>query len=173
VVVLGHSFGGVIGLVLGSGWFGCRVAAVVALGVKVRWTGEDVTRSEALAARPAAWFDSRDEAVARHLRIAGLQDLVEPDDPAALAGVTARDGRWQLAFDPAAFGVGRPDVAGMLAACRAGVRWARGEHDGLVSDDDLRAVAGDHAVLPGLGHSAHVQDPAAVLALLPAPGRAG
>jgi pimeloyl-ACP methyl ester carboxylesterase len=121
VVVLGHSFGGVIGLVLASGWYGVRIRMVVALGVKVRWSKEDVARGRAAAARPVTWFDTRDEAVARYLRIAGLEGLVDPADPAALGGVAAEDGRWRVAVDPAAFGVGRPDIRGMLAACRAEV----------------------------------------------------
>jgi pimeloyl-ACP methyl ester carboxylesterase len=103
--------------------------------------------------------------------VAGLQDLVGPDDPAALSGVRSESGRWRLAFDPATLAVGRPDVAGLLAAARAPVVWARGEHDPLVSDADLRPLAGSHTVLPGLGHNAHVEDPAAIWALLAELGR--
>src|SRR5262249_22919060 len=44
VVVLGHSLGGVIGLALASGWFGIRLAAVAGLGIKVRWTDEELAR---------------------------------------------------------------------------------------------------------------------------------
>ena len=42
---------------------------------------------------------------------------------------------------------------------------ARGEHDPMVSHDQLAALVADPVTLPGLGHNAHVEDPAAVLAL--------
>ncbi len=166
LVVLGHSFGGALGVVLASGWFGVRVRAVVALGVKVRWSADDAARTAALAERPVSWFDTAGEAVGRHLRVSGLAGLVDATDPAARAGVVEQGGRWRLALDPAAFGVGPPDLPGLLAAARAPIRWARGEHDTLVSAPDLRALPADPVQLPGLGHNAHVQDPTAVLSLL-------
>jgi len=65
--------------------------------------------------------------------------------------------------DQRAFGVGAPDLPGLLAACRAEVVLARGADDPMVTAAQL----GPGAVsLPGLGHNAHVEDPAAVLALL-------
>ena len=38
VIVMGHSLGGVVGMLLGSGLFGLEVSSVHALSVKVRWT---------------------------------------------------------------------------------------------------------------------------------------
>ena len=83
-VIVGHSFGGVIGLHL-AGRPGVR--ALVGVGVKVAWTPEELARAAALAGRPAPVFATRAEAVARHLRVAGLDGLVAPDDPAVDAGV--------------------------------------------------------------------------------------
>jgi len=51
VTVLGHSFGGVIGAVLGSGWYGVTVARVVGLGVKIDWTGDEALDSGRAAFR--------------------------------------------------------------------------------------------------------------------------
>jgi pimeloyl-ACP methyl ester carboxylesterase len=59
-----------------------------------------------------------------------------------------------------------PDLAGLLAASQARVLLARGETDPMVGAGQLAALRPDSVTLPGLGHSAHVQDPAAVLALL-------
>jgi pimeloyl-ACP methyl ester carboxylesterase len=165
LLVLGHSFGGAVGAVLASGWFGVRVRAVAALGVKVRWSADDVERARALAARPAAWYDTPDEAIARHLRVSGLAGLVSADQPGAQAGVVGQNGQWRLALDPAAFGVGPPDPAGLVAAARARLVWARGEHDDLVSEQDLRDLPAEPVQLAGLGHNAHVQDPDAAWAL--------
>ena len=119
-----------------------------------------------MATRGPMTFESRDDAVRRYLKLSGLTGLVDDDDPTVTAGVVAADGGWQLAQDPATFGFGRPDIAPLLAVAACPVLLARGEHDRLVSDEDLHSLVLDHATLPGLGHNAHVENPAAVLALL-------
>lgn len=166
VTVLGHSMGGVVGLVLASGWFGVQVDSVVGLGIKVSWTDDELARVRALAERPVAWFDSYDEAANRYLRVSGLAGLLPPDGPATKAGLREEGGRWRLAQDPATFAIGAPDMAGLLAASRARVTLARGENDEMVSDDQLRALVPSASTLTGLGHNAHVEDPPAVLRLL-------
>jgi pimeloyl-ACP methyl ester carboxylesterase len=128
-VVLGHSLGGVVGLVLASGGFPVPVHAVIGLGIKVAWTRQELDRAQAAAHRPAAWFASREEAAARYLRISGLAGLVAADAPAVNAGLREEHERWRLAMDPGAFAVGAPDMAQLLAGSRAPVTLARGEHD--------------------------------------------
>ncbi|MFC4016532.1 alpha/beta fold hydrolase [Micromonospora sp. GCM10011542] len=166
VVVLGHSLGGVVGLALAARHAGVAVDAVVGLGIKAVWTPAELARAGELAARPVSWFASRDEAARRYLRVSGLEGLFPPDHPAVDAGLRQVDGRWRLAMDPAAFAVGAPDLAALLAATDAPVLLARGEHDPMVTDAQLRAFGVPVVTLPGLGHNAHLQDPAAVLALL-------
>jgi len=163
-VVFGHSLGGVVGLALAA--TGTSVSAVVGLGIKVAWTDEELERARGLAERPVAWFDTRDEAAARYLRVAGLTGL-PVDDDAIDAGLSEEDGRWRLAMDPAAFAVGRPDMAGLVARSTAPVVLARGEHDPMNTDEQLAALAVEAVTLSGLGHSAHVEEPAACFALLP------
>jgi pimeloyl-ACP methyl ester carboxylesterase len=170
-VVLGHSFGGVVGLHLAAR---AGVRKVVGLGIKVAWTPEELTRAAALAARPPARFATREEAVARHLRLSGLHGLVAADAPAAVAGVVEQGGAWLPALDPRTFGIGDPQVAALLAAAPVPVVLARGEHDAMVTAEQLRALVPQPVDLQGLGHNAHVQDPAAVAGLLrpPHPGPA-
>jgi pimeloyl-ACP methyl ester carboxylesterase len=162
-VILGHSFGGVVGLHLAAR---PGVLAVIGLGIKVAWTSEELARAAAIAAREPARFASREEAVARHLRLSGLDGLVAPDSPAALAGVVEQDGGWRPALDPRAFGVGDPDMAVLLAAAPVPVVLARGEHDAMVSAEQLRALVPAPVDLQGLGHNAHVEAPAAVAELV-------
>ncbi|MFC6018812.1 alpha/beta fold hydrolase [Plantactinospora solaniradicis] len=195
VVVLGQSLGGAVGLAL-AGMVGARspagvggarasagvggagpsagaragwsVEAVVGIGVKVAWTPDELARTGVLAERPVAWYDSRAEAAQRYLRISGLTGLLDADDSEVDAGlVAAADGRWRLAMDPRAFAVGAPVIADLLlGAVPAPVLLARGERDPLVSDDDLARLGVPATTLPGLGHNAHVEDPAAVAGLL-------
>ncbi len=164
-VVAGHSFGGVIGLHLARR---PGVLAVIGLGIKVAWTEDELARAAALAAREPAVFATRDEAVARHLRVAGLAGLIDPADPAVDAGVLRVDGGWRPAFDVRAFGVGEPHVADLVAAAGVPVVLARGEHDPMVSAAQLAALVPAPVDLPGLGHNAHVEDPAALIPLVSA-----
>jgi pimeloyl-ACP methyl ester carboxylesterase len=156
----------VLGLTLASGWFGIRVAAVCGLGIKLHWSAEDLSRAAEMAARPGRVFGTRAEAVERALKVAGLRGLVPDDSPAAGAAVVASAGGWELALDNAAFGVGAPDMAGLLAACRADVVLAAGEHDPMCPPEQLDALQPGAVVLPRLGHNAHVQDPDALRPLL-------
>ena len=52
-VVLGHSLGGVVGLVLASGGFPVPVHAAIGLGIKVAWTREELDRARAGRGAPA------------------------------------------------------------------------------------------------------------------------
>ena len=174
-VVLGHSLGGVIGLALASGRFPAPVRAVIGLGIKVVWTGEDLGRAQAAARRPPAWFTSRDEAAARYLRISGLAGLLAATDPAVDPGLAEQHGRWRLALDPGAFAVGAPDMTQLLAGSQAPVMLARGEHDAMSTDEQLARLGVPVVTLPGLGHNAHVESPRLAITVLreAGGGRAG
>lgn len=162
VAVLGHSLGGVLGLTIASGWFGVRVPAVCGLGIKVRWSAEELAKAAELAARPAKVFDTRDQAMDRALKVAGLAGLM----PALEAGVASSAPGWRLSLDGAAFGVGAPDMAGLLAACGGTVILAAGERDPMSPRAHLRELRPDPVELAGLGHNAHVEDPSVLWPLL-------
>jgi pimeloyl-ACP methyl ester carboxylesterase len=114
----------------------------------------------------AAWFASRDEAAARYLRVSGLAGLVPAEDPSVDAGLREQNGQWQLVMDPAAFSVGAPDMAQLLARSRAPVTLARGELDPMNTDEQLSRLGVPTVTLPGLGHNAHVQSPQLSITLL-------
>ncbi|GLW94184.1 alpha/beta fold hydrolase [Actinokineospora globicatena] len=156
VAVLGHSLGGVVALALASGWFGVRVTSVVALGVKLSWSPDELAKGRALGAKPPKVFETRAEAEAWAGRLAGL-----PSGP-----VTEFGGGWRAAVDPRAFAVGRPDLPGLLAAARARVTLAAGERDTMSPVEQLRTLVPNPVVLPDVGHNAHVEDPAATAVLL-------
>lgn len=198
VRVLGHSLGGVLGLTLASGWFGVAVPALCGLGIKVRWSSEELAKAAELAARPAKAFATREEAMDRALKVAGLKGLL----PALESGVAPVDGSgavsvpgseimsavaataasaaglvaeppagmvpqgWRLTLDQAAFGVGAPDMAGLLAACPGTVVLAAGERDPMSPREHLVELRPDAVELAGLGHNAHVEDPSALWPLV-------
>lgn len=168
VWVLGHSMGGMVGLELALRT--PEVTQVAAFGVKVDWPPEDLAGAARQAARPVTAYPSRAEAAERYLKMSGLVGLVAADDPSVEAGVREVGDGWQLAQDPATFGFGTPDIGDLLGRVTLPVRLARGEHDPMVTDAQLAALAPALVEVPvtltGLGHNAHVEDPGAVLALL-------
>jgi pimeloyl-ACP methyl ester carboxylesterase len=166
VTVLGHSFGGVVGAVLGGGWYGVDVDRVVGLGVKIDWTDDEVSRARAMASRPPQVFADATEAADRHLKLAGLRAHVDPADPVARAGVRRGSGGWVAALDPRAFGAVGPPVETVLGRCAAPLRLAAGATDPMVTLEAMRRVDADAVLLDGAGHNAHWEAPEAVLALL-------
>ncbi|HEX2075998.1 MAG TPA: alpha/beta hydrolase [Geodermatophilus sp.] len=169
VTVLGHSFGGVVGAVLGGGWYGVEVVRVVAIGVKIDWTDDEVARARSLAARPPQVFPTVAEAADRHLRLAGLTGLVDPSSEVAAAGVREVSPGWTPALDPRAFGAVGPPVEEVLRRSVAQLRLAAGAADPMVGLDAMRRVDPSAVLLEGAGHNAHWEAPEAVWSLLAAP----
>jgi pimeloyl-ACP methyl ester carboxylesterase len=170
VVLLGHSLGGMVALSLAAQADRAgRVSRVVAFAVKSWWPPEHVEGMRRQADREVRTWPRREEALGAYAKVSGLHGLVPADSPALAPGVVGTDGAWQLAQDPATFDFGTPDVPGTVAAATAAgvpVTLARGSEDPFVRAVDLAALVPDPVTLEGLGHNPHVEDPAAVVALL-------
>lgn len=166
IAILGHSMGGAVGLALASGWFGITPARVFGLGIKVAWNDEELAGMRKLAASPARVFESEGQAVARYLKVSGLNGLVAPDSAEAKAGVTPEDKGWRLACDPATASVGPPPMQALIATAQCRIRLARGETDGLVTLDQLRQYDPHAENIAGAGHNAMMEKPQAVWAWL-------
>lgn len=170
MVIVGHSLGGAVGLALAGGLFRPVVQAVVAVGVKVHWTDDDVAGMAKVAGRGVRWFDTREEAADRALRQAGLSGLV-PDlaDSVVEGGEADGDdgaGRWRVAQDPATFAQRPLDMAGLVAAARCPVILGAGQDDAMVSAEDLSAYTDRPRIAADRGHNVQVEDPAWVAGLL-------
>ena len=168
LVVIGHSMGGVVGLMLGGAL--PNVDRVLGVGIKVSWNETELEQMQALSTRPVRWWATQVEAVERYLKVSGLIGLVNPDSPTAQCAVMAGDdGQYRLAADPEIYTVGRPPVAELGQAARGAVMLACGEHDKMVGAGELSALGAAARQLSGLGHNAQVESPEQVWLLVNEP----
>lgn len=163
VTILGHSFGGVIGATLATGWFGMLPRAVAAVGVKLAWTDEEVAKARDMAQRPARVLPTRQEAIERSLKMAGLHGLLDPASEPAGVGIRPDGEGYKVAPDPRVFGAVGPSLAAILALAQCPVRLAAGSADPMVTLDVMRAFDPDAVQFPGIGHNAQWEAPEEVL----------
>ena len=166
VVIVGHSLGGGVAVALASGFFRPVVHGVIALGVKVAWSDDDVAAMAGVAGKGVRWCESRDEAVDRFLRNSGLSGLVEPDHPAVDHAVVEDDGRWRVAQDPMTFAQRKLDMAGLLAAAVCPVLLGAGASDAMAMEADLRAHTATPRICADAGHNVQVERPDWVVGLI-------
>ncbi|WP_313887766.1 alpha/beta fold hydrolase [Lentzea alba] len=160
VTIIGHSLGGVVGLALASGWFGVEVTTCVGVGIKVQWTDEELEKAAALSTKPAKVFASKEEAVERASRMAGVK---------LEHGVSEVDGGWVPSLDMKAFGVGQPDMPGLIMAAQAHVVLAAGENDPMSPQEHLEELVPEPVMFPGAGHNVHVESPSSLHTVLAQP----
>jgi pimeloyl-ACP methyl ester carboxylesterase len=159
VILLGHSFGGVVAALVGTGWFGPRVRQVLAFGVKIDWSDDEVRKARELASRPARSFATRAEAIERSLKVSGLSGLVDPESEDAAAGVAGTYGNFRVAMDPRVYGAVGPSIERILRLCEAPLRLAAGANDPMVSLDAMRRIDPGALVFEGAGHNAQWEVP--------------
>ncbi len=161
IVVLGHSMGGAVALALASGSFGIAPARVFGLGIKVVWTEDELAGMRKMAATPARLFESRDDAIARYLKVSGLVGLIGSDSAEALSGIAQSGDVWRLAYDPATASIGPPPMKMLKAKAEAPIHLACGATDAMVSREQLAAYD-RHPHPIAAGHNAMVENPSAV-----------
>jgi pimeloyl-ACP methyl ester carboxylesterase len=170
-LIVGHSLGGAVGLDLASGRYGLTVGAVLGLGIKTSWTDDDVTGMAKVASRGVRWFPTREEAVSRFLRSAGLDGIVDATHPAVgdavVAGTGLDGGRgWRVAQDPETFAQEPVDMPALLAAARCPVWLGAGEHDTMATEAELSVFTDSPHIASGRGHNVQVEDPAWVAGVI-------
>lgn len=162
VTILGHSYGGVIAAMVGTGWYGPCPARIASVGAKLVWTPEEVAGAHAIAAKPSRGFATRAEAAERALKIAGMFGLCDPQSPEALAGVRERNGQWWTAFDPRALTGTGPDIEQIFRLCSVPTRLAAGDSDPMMFFDAMQRVDPRAQKIANAGHNAQWEQPEAV-----------
>jgi len=160
VTVVGHSFGGVLGAVLAGDLFQVPIRTVLAVGVKLDWSADDLAAARRIAQRPPRIFDAAADAADHALRLSGLGGLAAVDDPVA-ATVSTPDG-FRAAVDPRVFSVVGPDIRELVRSSRAPLHLAAGADDPMVSLAAMRSVDPRARVIGSAGHNAHWEQPAQV-----------
>jgi pimeloyl-ACP methyl ester carboxylesterase len=166
VYVIGHSLGVYVGLALASGWFGVDVRGVVGLGPKISWPQTDVQSAREIATRPVRWYATSEEAWARYRRVSGLDARIAPAEEWLQRGVIQGPEAWRLSQDPRTFAVAGAPFSTLVTSARGRILLARGEHDPMVSMDELRQHARHTAEIAQAGHNAHVERPDELVRLL-------
>ena len=159
VFVVGHSFGGAVGAMLSTGWFGPRITKLFAFGVKLKWSAEEIAKSQELAGKPARVFATRAEAIERYLKTAGLFGLVSPDSNDAAIGVTEVSGGYQVRMDPRVFGAVGPSIPAIFSQVTVPFRLAAGANDTMVTVKDMTEIDKSARVFVGAGHNVHCEQP--------------
>src|SRR5262245_32408570 len=159
LVVLGPSFGGVLGLALASGWFGVAPDRVFGVGIKVAWSEDEVRRLETLAAQPPKSFAGEDEAWERYLKVSGLAGVAQRGSAVIARGVRSEGATWRLAMDPAANGVGKPPLSELMSVAGCPVHLARGRDDAMVTLDQTMSLDPAAVDLGAHGHNVMVEAP--------------
>lgn len=162
VVILGHSFGGLVGALVGSGLFGPPVRCVFGLGVKIEWSADEIAGARRLADRRAKPFATHAEAAERYLKVAGLHGLPGITPPDVAAGVVACSDGFHVTLDPAVYSAVGPPVETLLRLCVAPLRLAAGANDPMVTLAAMRRIDPAARLIDGAGHNAHWEAPDAV-----------
>ncbi|WP_183100020.1 alpha/beta fold hydrolase [Nocardioides pelophilus] len=164
LVLMGHSMGGMVALALAGAHLGVR--RVIGFSIKTWWPPAHVEGMREQSRKPARIFATRDEAVERYLLASGLRGLTDPAAPEHAAGVVEVDGGWRIAQDMGTFDFGVPDMPALLAEVSCPVTLALGSEDKLVRAANYEGLGAEVVTFDGLGHNPHVEDPAALVALL-------
>jgi pimeloyl-ACP methyl ester carboxylesterase len=159
VHIAGHSMGGAVALVLASGLYGIDVVRISAFGVKTGWTDDELAKGAAFAASPVRWFDTREAAAERFLKVAGLFGHIAANDPAVDAGIVAENGKWRLAADNATTRAAGATCGEFVAMTRAPFQLFCGGRDPLVKVEDLRAYDPQAFAVGECGHNPHIEAP--------------
>ena len=162
-VLVGHSMGALVSIILATGIFGIKPSATLGLGLKCDWPDDEREKLVTISQKPIRWFDNELNAINRYLMISGLNGLINQDSADLRSAIREGEKGFRLAADPKTVTVGGPPN-GIFECARnmTPIRLACGENDAVTHLEGLRKMDPDAVLLAGLGHNCHVEDPEAV-----------
>lgn len=160
--IIGHSLGGLLGALLATGWFGVEVQRLLALSVKVKWSELDIQKGREVATMPPRMFPTRQEAMDRYLKIAGLGAHAEAVKRSAEMGVVEEGGQYRVAADQRIFGCASMGVPTILQSTQCPCLLATGENDPVAPISDFAEMGLHAAVVAEAGHYVQIDAPEAV-----------
>jgi len=163
---IGHSLGGATAIALAALAPNLPIRGIVAVGVKTFWPPEDVAVMHRIADKGTGTFPDFDSGAARFLRVSGREGLAATRAAVVRRGLRRVDGQWRLAVDPEAYRISPAPLSKVLARVDCPVIMASGEHDPMAPPASLAPLGRPVVTVPGVGHNAHVEAPAAILDLL-------
>jgi pimeloyl-ACP methyl ester carboxylesterase len=159
VSVIGHSLGGALGAFLGCGWFGFDIDLVLALSVKMKWSLEEILKGRSIAQNAVKWLPSREEALDRYLKVAGLANIGVDVSRSAEAGISGEADRYRITADPKIFGSASLGVDAIMRAVRCEFALATGANDPIAPAADMKSAGFEATVIENAGHNVHVTAP--------------
>ncbi len=166
VILIGHSLGGVVAMMLASEKYGLNIGACFCIGVKTQWNEDDFARGAALAAAPAKTFSDRSSAIERYLKVSGLYGIVEAKESRAAVGVLQEGGTYRLASDPKINAITALDFPALAANVQAPLHLLCGDSDPVASPEGMKILGSAVTPLAGQGHYPFITDPTAFWAML-------
>jgi pimeloyl-ACP methyl ester carboxylesterase len=151
--------GGAVALVLASGMFGVNVVKASAFGVKNGWTEDELVKGAAFAASPVRWFDTRETAAERFMKVSGLSGHVDASDPVADTGIVAENGKWRLAADNATVNAAGMTCGDYIKAVRVPCQLFCGGRDPMVKVEEMRRYDTNAFSIGECGHNPHIEAP--------------
>ena len=166
--IIGHSLGGLLGALLATGWYGVEVECLLALSVKVKWSEPEILKGREIATMPPRMFSSREAAMDRYLKIAGLSAHVPAAMRSAEVGVAAEGDQYRVAVDQRIFGCASMGVPTILRSTTCPCVLATGENDPVAPAGDFAELGLKVTGVVGAGHYLLIDAPDVVWKLFAA-----
>ena len=167
IIVVGHSMGAYIGIILALGIYNLDIKFVLGIGQKTKWLIHEKKKLFEFAEKPVRIFKTKGEAIMRYLKVSGLTDIMDPTDPRLNNAIVKSNGGYALAADPKTVLVGgSPNGLFQAASYKTKIRLTCGEYDDVTNLKALQQLDKKAFELRGLSHNAHVEDPAVIWKIL-------
>ena len=167
LIVVGHSMGAFISIILALGIYNLDIKFVLGIGQKTKWLIDEKKKLFEFAAKPVHIFKTKSEALMRYLKVSGLANIIDPTDPRLNNAIVKNKRGYSLAADPKTVLVaGSPIGLFQAASYNTKIRLVCGEYDNVTNLKSLQELDKKAFELRGLSHNAHVEDPTVIWKIL-------